>query len=666
MPRDLPVGNGNVLINFDDKYRIRDIYYPHVGQENHTVGRVNHFGVWVDGQFAWVQDGWTVERKYFKEALVTDVHMHSDKLKLEIRVHDMVDYYNDFFVREFQVKDLSGQDRKVRLFFHQDFSIAEHDVGDTAYYDPRSGAVIHYKKNRWFLISGRGSDEKKLGVDQWAIGKKNMDGMEGTFRDAEDGQLGCNAIAQGSVDSTVAINVDVPARGEGSAHYWMCFGKNYEDVAALDANIRSEDVTHVVPRNQNYWRLWVNPEHTDFLGLPTKVVDLYKRSLLIIRTQVDNGGAIIAANDHDITQFARDTYSYMWPRDGALVAYAMSKAGHRDMTQRFFTFCHDVIKDSGYLLHKYNPDQSLASSWHPWIRDGHLDLPIQEDETALVLWSLWQHFRKFRNIEFIRTVFDKLLLNGADFLVKYRDPETKLPRPSHDLWEERYGVHLFTVASVIAGLNAAANFCQALGEVGRAKQYQEAADEVRDGMLKYMWSDEHKRFCRMATRTADGYTLDMNIDAAMYSVFAFGGLSPHDEKVVLTMQAIKDRLWIKTDVGGCARYENDYYHQISQDVKAVPGNPWFICTMWLAQYQIAGARSQDNLREAVEILEWVADHALPSGVLAEQVHPYNNQPLSVSPLTWSHATFVTCVLEYLDKRRQMMSESVFSHTIVPV
>jgi len=98
----------------------------------------------------------------------------------------------------------------------------------------------------------------------------------------------------------------------------------------------------------------------------------------------------------------------------------------------------------------------------------------------------------------------------------------------------------------------------------------------------------------------------------------------------------------------------------------VPGNPWFICTMWLAQYQIAGARSQDNLREAVEILEWVADHALPSGVLAEQVHPYNNSPLSVSPLTWSHATFVTCVLEYLDRRRQLMTESVFSHTIVPV
>jgi hypothetical protein len=42
-------------------------------------------------------------------------------------------------------------------------------------------------------------------------------------------------------------------------------------------------------------------------------------------------------------------------------------------------------------------------------------------------------------------------------------------------------------------------------------------------------------------------------------------------------------------------------------------------------------------------------HALPSGVLAEQVHPYTGQPVSVSPLTWSHASFIKVVQEYLSK-----------------
>src|SRR5881394_1594445 len=45
-------------------------------------------------------------------------------------------------------------------------------------------------------------------------------------------------------------------------------------------------------------------------------------------------------------------------------------------------------------------------------------------------------------------------------------------------------------------------------------------------------------------------------------------------------------------------------------------------------------------------LEWCATRALPSGVLSEQVHPYTGEPLSVSPLTWSHAAFVSAVQRY--------------------
>jgi len=115
------------------------------------------------------------------------------------------------------------------------------------------------------------------------------------------------------------------------------------------------------------------------------------------------------------------------------------------------------------------------------------------------------------------------------------------------------------------------------------------------------------------------------------------------------MQAVYDRLWCKTDVGGIARYENDYYYQVSQDIKNVPGNPWFICTMWYAQWLVARATSPDELTRAREILDWVASSAMPSGVLSEQLDPYSKAPVSVSPLTWSHATVVSLVHEYVTK-----------------
>ena len=74
--RDIPVGNGSFLVNFDDKYQIRDIYFPHVGQENHTEGFPFRFGVWIDGMFSWVfADGWIRKLAYLHETLETDVEL---------------------------------------------------------------------------------------------------------------------------------------------------------------------------------------------------------------------------------------------------------------------------------------------------------------------------------------------------------------------------------------------------------------------------------------------------------------------------------------------------------------------------------------------------------------------------------------------------------------
>src|SRR5260370_371176 len=109
------------------------------------------------------------------------------------------------------------------------------------------------------------------------------------------------------------------------------------------------------------------------------------------------------------------------------------------------------------------------------------------------------------------------------------------------------------------------------------------------------------------------------------------------DEIRKTMDAIQERLIVKTSVGGVARYENDYYHQVSHDIQNVAGNPWFICVCWLAEYFISRAQTEDELHQALAPLQWVRDHALPSGLLADQVDPYTDAPLSVSPLTWSPA-----------------------------
>jgi len=658
MPRDLPLGNGRLLLNFDKNYELRDIYWPHVGQELHTAGDVSRTGVWINGQFAWLgAPEWQRELLYDKETLATAVTLRHPGLQLQLVFNDMVDFNRAIFLRHVTVTNLAADPREVRLFFHYDWHIWNSREGNTVFYYPYRQALVAYKLRAYFLMSGqiKNGDQVTNGISSWATGIKEFNGAEGTWRDAEDGELGRNPIAQGSVDSTIALHLPaVPVQGSAEAYHWLAAGPSLPSVLQLDALLRERGPQVFLQRTRNYWRSWVNKDATDFADLSPELVDLYKRSLLILRTQIDRNGAIIAANDADIERFSEDSYSYMWPRDGALVACALSHAGYSEITRSFYDFCNAVLTDGGYLLHKYNPDHSWGSSWQSWIdRDGEPQLPIQEDETALVLYSLWQHYSCFHDVEFVAPHFRSLITPGADFLTSYREPHTRLPAPSYDLWEERRGILSYTTAAVYAGLDAAANFTTLFGEEELTAKYRQAADEIKGAALRYLWDEERGYFLRMITVDKDGQiSKDTTLDSSVCGLFQFGMLPVQDARMERTMQALEQTLWTKTEVGGMARYENDYYHQVTHDLSQAQGNPWFICTLWLAQYRIARASNVDELHQALPLLAWARKHALPSGVMAEQVNPFTSEPLSVSPLTWSHAEYVMTVRWYLGKYRK--------------
>ena len=497
MPRNLPVGNGEMLVAFDDLYRVRDLYWPHVGMPNHTCGHLQRFGVWADGQFAWIEaPSWSRDLNYVQDSLITDVRLRNDRLGIELVCRDAVDYWSPVYFRSVTVTDLHNRARDIRLFFHQDLSIGESAIGDTVNYDPQTGGLVHYKDDTYFLFNGCGA--RSYGVDTWATGQKRIRDAEGTWRDAEDGLLSRNTIAQGSVDSTVAFSLMLTPGSSSTVTYWICAGKDYGAVKALDDKVRTKTPQRMMLRTEAYWRLWATKEGLDFSPLSKSVRDLFIRSELIVRTQIDHDGAIIAANDYDITRFAGDTYSYMWPRDGALVSYALVLAGQSELSQAFFRFAQRVIERSGYFLHKYNPTGTLASSWHPWTLDGKRILPIQQDETALVVWALRRHFCTFRDVEFIRDLYNPLIVDPASWMLRYRDING-LPIPSWDLWEERRGIHLFTVAATIGALKSAAAFAHEVGAEDRATEFEQGAERMKAAMLRYMWSPERNMFASLRT-----------------------------------------------------------------------------------------------------------------------------------------------------------------------
>lgn len=661
MPRDLSLGNQSIgsrtslHINFRPDYSFGEIYFPQVGRENQTGGRPWRFGVWVDGVFAWTGDpGWQRSLQYQADTLVTDVFMRHEALGIELHCADVVDYHRDAYVKRVTVVNLRDRARDVRLFLHQNPFLKGSDAQNTAVFDPEIRSIFCYRSDRWILA---GAYKNGIhGVDHYAVGLKEVMGLEGVWRACETGRLEDQAVQHGSVDSAIELDVQLGPDEKKTVHFYLCFGESEAKVREHHERIVMLGPEKLIERTANFWRVWVTSHRHHFGNLPPEIVSLYRRSLLTVRTLCDQEGAIIAAIDWDVASNIRENYSYCWMRDGGLVAHALQRAGYEPPSSDFFAFCLRVLERENrpYFMHKYNTDGTVGSTWLPRIGpDGKPRLPIQEDETAIAIWSLWEHYARFRQLTHaLREEVYRMVFPCADWICGFR--RGRLPLPSYDLWEERFGVHLHTVAAVYGAIRAARDFAMVFAEEERIERYGKVAEEIRAALLEEFWDEERGHLLRMLTYDENGELTGKTddcrkLDAAAAALVHFDVLPKDEPKLIATMEKIREKLWVKTEIGGVARYENDYYHQVEhEDIERVPGNPWFICTLWLADWDIAKAKTRRDLKGALTTLEWVVARALPSGLLAEQVHPYTGEPMSVSPLTWSHATFIATVEAYLE------------------
>lgn len=651
MSRLFTHGNGNMLVCLDQHAQVRDLYYPYVGLENHVSGHhVHRIGVFVEGKYSWLSDGgWHHETDCSHDDIETCGFVGTNEgLGVKIALNDVVYNEKNIFIREVMVHNLRDYDRDIKIFFSQQFEISETHRGDTAYFDPRCQSIIHYKGRRAFLINAQW---KNKSFDDYTVGIFEIEGREGSHIDAQDGTLHKNPIEHGSVDSVIGLTLRVEKGTKEVFHYWVALGESIREVQQLNSYLLRKSPQHLIKTTRDYWTAWVNRRTFSFHGLSKKTVRLFKHSMLIIRSHVGDNGSIIASGDTDLLQHGRGTYSYMWPRDGAFTANALDRVGSFNASKRFFQFCNDVITDEGYFMHKYRPDGSLGSSWHPWIRQGNPELPIQEDETAVILWALWQHYEETKDLEFVEEIYNSLIERAADFLVHYTYKDTGLPYPSYDLWEEKYGITTYTTASIYGALHAAANFAALLGKEEKKKLYQDTAERMKEAIIKNLYNEELGMFVKLINFRNGEVECDRVIDmSSFFGVVRFGVL-PHDHKLVKTaIKTIEEQLCLKNGITGVPRYVGDNYFRQSKDM---PPNPWFITTLWLAQYYIMEAKSEKDLDIVKEIFNWVSKYALSTGILSEQLHPFSGKQLSATPLTWSHAEFLITVLDYLEKLEEL-------------
>jgi GH15 family glucan-1,4-alpha-glucosidase len=645
MARPLVLSNGELHVGLNNYSEVHDFYFPYVGLENHAAGhKMRHkIGVWVDDEFSWLDDGtWEFLHDYPHRSLIGHTRAFNGGLGIVLEIDSYVDAGQNAFVRHIHVINSRDKARVIKLYMHQVFAISENLRGDTVQYLPGKPAILHYKGHRVFMVTGEDADGQQF--DEFSTGLYKDEEHEGTYKDAEDGELSGNYVEHGNVDSVIGFTIHCDALDSARVYYWIAAGKSYKECLQILNRVKREGPEQRLMVTNEWWRKWLEPAEKSIVHLPKDDQALFRKSLMLVKSHIDKRGAVIASTDTSMLNYWRDAYAYCWARDASFVLWPLLRLGYKEEITNFFDFCRRVIHPDGYLQHKYQADGAMGSSWHPFVYDNMTIPPIQEDETASVLFLIGQYFRMYPNDPSFKEIYAELVKPMADFMAMYIDNETKLPKPSYDLWEEKYLTTTYTSAIVYAALITATHLADRAHQDEDAVRWQTVAEEIKKAASVHLFDDSRGYFYKGVIRKEHSLEWSETVDlSSFYGAFMFGLFDADSHEMKTAFKTIKTTFSVgEEEAQGIPRYEHDQYNIVDP---ASLGNPWFITTLWVAQYYI----EMNQTAKAKRYLNWVADKAMTSGVIAEQLNPYTNSFLSVSvaPLAWSQAELLNTYLDVM-------------------
>lgn len=640
MARPIVLSNGELHVGLNRNGLVHDFYYPYVGYENHASGpdTRHKIGIWSDGMISWLDsDEWSHSFDYEPETLIGVTIATNDTRGIKIEFKDAVDHDISAFMRMITVFNLKEYDRDIRIFMHQAFAIADgRSNTDTAQYLPDSDAVLHYRGRRAFVVSGKYEDRP---FDQYTIGLFGIEGREGTYRDAEDGELTRCNVEHGRVDSTIRFKINLLASASSVVEYWIAAGTSIRDALVVHKSISEVGIASRLNETENDWKKWLEPAKRAAEKMNPEFRETFIKSVLILKSQIDKRGAAIASTDTTMLNYSRDAYAYCWPRDGAYVMWPLIRMGYTEEPLRFFEFMKKGLHPGGYLMHKYRADGALGSSWHPYVHGDISGPPIQEDETAGVLFVFAEFYMQQNDKKLIDDYYQSMIVPMADFLCEYIDESTGLPKPSYDLWEEVYLTTTYTTAVTHAALLAAATLAEAANNAESAVKWRTVAAEMAEASKKHLYNRERQSFRKGLIAKEGTIHYDDTIDSSsLFGVFMYDLFHFDSDEVKAAVATLERTFSVSQDSPGIPRYENDNYHRRNP---ALYGNWWIITSLWLAQYY-GMAKQPDRVHS---VLSWVKDMTDSSGILPEQIDPTTGEFMSVAPLTWSHAEYIATLLD---------------------
>jgi len=483
-----------------------------------------------DGTYSWFGDpSWSSSRKYdqdWSSVLCTSI----SRKDAEVEACQWVDWDQDLLVQDFKINS-----RAVKKFFYyatidpfdrHNSYFGQPDsakAGFATLYLPDQAVILYFlplKKNASRLtphlkkkftpelvdqIYPEGGYFIALGLDgrpdgfQVGADRKGRavagDAPPAASEEARKGNLSGSVYFLGQSDSGLCKKI---SPGQDRVVVLISAGKSAKDAVAVIESGREKGADALRQKAIADWR-----PMAERVDLPERATPVEKRvarrSILNLFVGRDKqSGAIVASPSR------QPAYHFDWPRDGSFYDLSLDLAGFHDAarshiefykrTQRREKLAFGIAWLLGAKPLLYNPAGHWASNIYTDGRPGKLSIiPIEIDETALLIWDLWRHEQYVPESE--RAVYQKEHLEeltlGAQALMKYVDKKKGWTRK---IWEDDNpfpSATLHGAASVLAGLSSASDAGKRWGaDPALVEQWRKAAVALREGILVRLDSEK--------------------------------------------------------------------------------------------------------------------------------------------------------------------------------
>ena len=409
------LGNGSLLATVSARGELERLFWPNVDHGQH-LGELR-LGLDCDDAVVWLDEepaDW--EQAYADGASVLVTTTRNDGVSVEVT--DLVTPGEPVLVRGVRCSAAS------RLLVRSVPSLDGDARNVAGYVDPASGALVFYERGVALAV---------LLV---------APGSTATLREGNGGEASDDIVVhRAPVEGTLAAEV-----GENEvALVVAAFGATPDEAIARLTRPAAVGFDVLASERVAYDREAValaEPSIIDTAGVDA----LYGRSLLVLEQLTDRQtGATIAAPEFDPDFAHSGGYGFVWPRDLAYNVLSLLAAGRGDLARPALRWLAREQAPEGLWLQRYWTDGSLAPSW-----GLH-----QLDETGVVVFAYEAAWRSLGDAALDRELWPSARAAG-DFLCGFLDPDTGLPLPSVDLWEQTDGQHAYSAAATYGGLAACA------------------------------------------------------------------------------------------------------------------------------------------------------------------------------------------------------------------